>query len=88
MPNKTLEKQLTAHIHGLYLNVNFMCKINHSTFRTLNLYTVLALVFPAAFCVIPPPHAPSYPNTILLRALFKSSNNSQRVFRESLKVSF
>ena len=86
MPNKTLEKQLTAHIHGLYLNFNFMCKINHSAIRTLNLQNILTLFFHAFFCMFP--HTPSYPNTILLRALFKSSNNSQRVFQESLKVSF
>ena len=54
MPNKTLEKQLTAHVHGLYLNLNFMCKINQSSIRTLNLHNVLTLVFPAAFCMIPP----------------------------------
>lgn len=58
MPNKTLEKQLTAHIHGLYLNWNFMCKVNHSAIRTLNLHNVLTLVFPAAFCMIPPPPPP------------------------------
>lgn len=54
MPNKTLEKQLTAHIHGLYLNLNFMCKIKHSTMETLNLQNVLTLVFHASFCMIPP----------------------------------
>lgn len=54
MPNKTLEKQLTAYIHGLYLNFNFTCKINHSTIRTLNLQNVLTLVFQASCCMIPP----------------------------------
>lgn len=54
MPNKTIEKQLTAHIHGLYLNFSFMCKINHSTIRTSNLQNVLTLVFHTSFCMIPP----------------------------------
>lgn len=33
MPNKTLEKQLAARIHGLYLNLNFKYKIKHNTIR-------------------------------------------------------